>query len=85
LFLIFFALECSLILLSPGVPDRCPQELEHRAQARYDRLAQLSSELNWYRGQYDTLDTLIEALRTDNGWLEYRLQAVQDALLDQHA
>jgi hypothetical protein len=85
LFLIFFALECSSILLSPSVPDCCPQELEHRAQARYDRLAQLSSELNWYRGQYDTLDTLIEALRTDNGWLEYRLRAVQDALLDQHA
>jgi hypothetical protein len=24
LFLIFFALECSLILLSPGVPGHCP-------------------------------------------------------------
>jgi hypothetical protein len=27
----------------------------------------------------------VEALRTDNGWLEYRLRAVQDALLDQCA
>jgi hypothetical protein len=27
----------------------------------------------------------VEALRTDNGWLEYRLQAVQDELLDQGA
>jgi hypothetical protein len=27
----------------------------------------------------------VEAPRTDNGWLEYWLQAVQDALLDQGA
>jgi chromosome segregation ATPase len=27
----------------------------------------------------------VEALRTDNGWLDYRLQAVRDALIDQHA
>jgi hypothetical protein len=27
----------------------------------------------------------VEALRTDNGWLEYRLQAVRDELLDQVA
>jgi hypothetical protein len=33
----------------------------------------LSSERNWYRDQYDALDALVEALRTDNGWLEYRL------------
>jgi hypothetical protein len=45
----------------------------------------LSSELDWYRGQYDALDTLMEALRAENGWLEYRLRAVQDALLDQGA
>jgi chromosome segregation ATPase len=43
----------------------------------------LSSELDWYRGQYDSLDALVAALRTDNGWLEYRLQAVRDELLDQ--
>jgi chromosome segregation ATPase len=43
----------------------------------------LSSELDWYRGQYDSLDALVEALRTDNGWLEYRLRAVRDELLDQ--
>jgi hypothetical protein len=28
---------------------------------------------------------LVEALRADNGWLEYRLQVVQDTLLDQGA
>jgi uncharacterized protein YhaN len=61
------------------------QELEGRARARYDRLARLSSELDRYRGQYDALDALVEALRTDNGWLEYRLRVVQDALLDQRA
>jgi uncharacterized protein YgiM (DUF1202 family) len=27
----------------------------------------------------------VEALQTDNGWLEYRLRAVQDTLLDQRA
>jgi chromosome segregation ATPase len=43
----------------------------------------LSTELDWYRGQYDALDALVEALRTDNGWLEYRLRAVRDELLDQ--
>jgi predicted RNA-binding protein with PIN domain len=45
----------------------------------------LSSERDWYRDQYDTLDALVEALQTDNGWLEYRLQVVRDAFLDQGA
>jgi hypothetical protein len=59
--------------------------LEGRAWERYDRLDRLSYERNWYRDQYDTLDALVEALRTDNGWLEYRLQVVQDELLEQDA
>jgi hypothetical protein len=45
----------------------------------------LSAERDWYRDQYDSLDALVEALRTDNGWLEYRLQTVRDELLDQGA
>jgi chromosome segregation ATPase len=45
----------------------------------------LSSELDWYQGQYDALNALVEALRMNNSWLEYRLRAVQDALLDQRA
>jgi hypothetical protein len=45
----------------------------------------LSSERDWYRNQYDALDALVEALRIDNGWLEYRLQVVRDAFLDQGA
>jgi chromosome segregation ATPase len=43
----------------------------------------LSTERDWYRDQYDSLDALVEALQTDNGWLEYRLQTVRDELLDQ--
>jgi hypothetical protein len=47
----------------------------------------LSSDRDWYRDQYDALDALIEALRTDNGWLEYRLEAMpmRDELLEQGA
>jgi hypothetical protein len=45
----------------------------------------LSTELDLYRSQYDSLDALVEALRTDNGWLEYRMRAVRDDLLDQGA
>jgi hypothetical protein len=40
---------------------------------------------DWYRDQYDALDTLVEALRTNNGWLEYRLELVRDELLEQGA
>jgi Mg2+ and Co2+ transporter CorA len=59
--------------------------LEGRARERHDRLDQLSSERNWYRDQYDTLDALVEALRTDNEWLEYRVEAIRDELLEQDA
>jgi hypothetical protein len=45
----------------------------------------LSSERDWYLDQYNALDALVEAQRTDNGWLEYRLQVVRDAFLDQGA
>jgi hypothetical protein len=31
------------------------------------------------------LDSLVEALRTDSGWLYYRLQAVRDELLEKDA
>jgi hypothetical protein len=59
--------------------------LEGQAREKYGRLDRLSSERNWYRDQYDALDALVEALRTYNGWLEYRLQAVRDELLEQDA
>jgi hypothetical protein len=45
----------------------------------------LSSKRDWYWDQYDSLDALMEALRTDNRWLEYRLQIVRDELLNQGA
>jgi hypothetical protein len=45
----------------------------------------LSAEQDWYRDQYNSLGALMEALRSDNGWLEYRLRAVRDELLDQGA
>jgi chromosome segregation ATPase len=45
----------------------------------------LSSECNWYRDQYDALDALVKALRTDNRWLEYQVEAMRDELLDQDA
>jgi hypothetical protein len=80
LLLIFFVLGHFLRVL-----DCYSQELEGRAQTRYSHLAQLSTELDWYWDQYDTLDALVEALRTDNGCLEYRLRVVRDALLDQGA
>jgi predicted RNA-binding protein with PIN domain len=59
--------------------------LEGRARERYGRLDRLRYERNSYRDQYDALDALVEALRTYNGWLEYRLQVVRDAFLDQGA
>jgi hypothetical protein len=45
----------------------------------------LSSERNWYRDQYNALDALVVALRTYNGWLEYRVEAMRDELLEQDA
>jgi hypothetical protein len=44
-----------------------------------------SSNRNWYRDQYDTLDTLVEALQTDNGWLENQVEAMCNKLPEQDA
>jgi chromosome segregation ATPase len=52
--------------------------LEGRAQERYSALDQLDAELSWYRKQYNTLDSLVKALRTPDGWLAYRVEALQD-------
>jgi hypothetical protein len=40
----------------------------------------MSSDLDWYQGQYEYLDAMVEALQTDNDWLEYRLMAAEVAL-----
>jgi hypothetical protein len=52
--------------------------LERQARERYDTLDRLDAELNWYRGQYNALDALVEALRTPDRWLVYRAEALRD-------
>jgi hypothetical protein len=54
------------------------QDLEGRARERYDALDQLNAELSWYRGPYNALDALVEALRTLDRWLVYRAEALRD-------
>jgi chromosome segregation ATPase len=54
--------------------------LEARARERYDALDRLDAELNWYREQYNALDTLVEALRTPDGWLVYRAESLRGQL-----
>jgi hypothetical protein len=54
------------------------QDLERQARERYDSLDHLDAELNLYRGQYNALDALVEALRTPDRWLVYRAEAMRD-------
>jgi hypothetical protein len=42
----------------------------------------MSSELCQLQEKRDTLDALVEALRTRDGWLVYRAEALQDHLLE---
>jgi uncharacterized protein involved in exopolysaccharide biosynthesis len=58
------------------------QELELRAHDRYGTLDQMTAELRQLREQRDTLDALAEALRTRDGWLAYRAEALRDQLLE---
>jgi chromosome segregation ATPase len=58
------------------------QELEHRARDRYNSLDQMSVELRQLREQRDAFDALAEALRTRDGWLSYRAEALRDQLLE---
>jgi hypothetical protein len=50
--------------------------LEDWARERYDALDQMSSKLRRLREQRDALDALVEALRTGDGWLAYRVEAL---------
>jgi hypothetical protein len=52
--------------------------LEGRARERYDALDRLDAKLSWYRGQYNALNALIEALSTPDQWLVYRVEALRD-------
>jgi chromosome segregation ATPase len=58
------------------------QELELRAHDRYGALDQMSAELRQLREQRNALDALAEALRTRDGWLAYRAEALRDQLLE---
>jgi hypothetical protein len=58
------------------------QELEHHTRDRYGALDQMSTELCQLREQRDALDALAEALRTRDGWLAYRAEALRDQLLE---
>jgi hypothetical protein len=58
------------------------QELEHRARNKYGAFDQMSAELCQLREQRDALDALVEALRTPDGWLSYRAEALRDQLLE---
>jgi hypothetical protein len=56
--------------------------LEDCTRERYGALDQMSSKLRQLQEQRDALDTLVEALRTDDGWLAYRAEALLDQLLE---
>jgi chromosome segregation ATPase len=56
--------------------------LEIRAWDRYGTLDQMSSELRRLQEQRDALDALVEASRTNDGWLAYRAEALRDHLLE---
>jgi hypothetical protein len=51
------------------------QDLERRARERYNALDRLDADLRWYRGKYEALDALVEALRSPERWLAYRAEA----------
>jgi hypothetical protein len=76
-----FCARTSLKWLSP-VFVCWRQELEIRAQDRYDALDQMSSELHRLQEQRDALDALVVALRTSDEWLAYRAEALRDHHLE---
>jgi hypothetical protein len=59
--------------------------LERRARERYDTLDCLDIDLSWYRGQYNALDALVEARRSPDRWLVYRVEALLDHPPEQDA
>jgi hypothetical protein len=61
------------------------QDLERRARERYDALDRLDADLHWYRGQYETIDAHVEALRSPDRWLVYRAEALLDLPPEQDA
>jgi chromosome segregation ATPase len=56
--------------------------LEICARDRYGALNQMSSELRRLQEQRDALDALVEALRTNDGWLAYQAEALRNHLME---
>jgi chromosome segregation ATPase len=73
---LFLMARCLLVLVC------WRQELEHRARDKYGAFDQMSAELRQLREQRDAFDALAEALRTQDGWLSYRAEALRDQLLE---
>jgi hypothetical protein len=80
-----FAVPPHALFRVRAFPDSCSshlarwrQELERQARERYDALDRLEADLHWYRGQYEALDALVEALRLPDRWLAYRAEALLD-------
>jgi chromosome segregation ATPase len=73
---LFLAARCLLVLVC------WRQELEHRARDKYGAFDQMNAELRQLREQRDAFDALAEALRTQDGWLSYRAEALRDQLLE---
>jgi hypothetical protein len=59
--------------------------LERRAREQYDTLDRLDADFHWYRGQYEALDALVEALKSPDRWLAYRAEALLDLPPEQGA
>jgi chromosome segregation ATPase len=82
-FFLVLSSSCSFLVARRLLVSVCwRQELEHRARDRYGALAQMSAELRQLREQRDALDALAEAVRTWDGWLAYRAEALRDQLLE---
>jgi hypothetical protein len=60
-------------------------ELERRARERFVVLDRLDADFRWYRGQYEALEALVEALRSPDRWLAYRAEALLDSPPEQDA
>jgi chromosome segregation ATPase len=82
-FFLVLSSSCSFLVARRILVSVCwRQELEHRARDTCGALAQMSTELRQLREQRDTFDALTEALRTRDGWLAYRAEALRDQLLE---
>jgi hypothetical protein len=69
----------------PSRSSRWWQELERWTRERYVVLDRLDADFRWYRGQYEVLDALVEALRSPDRWLAYRAEALLDLPPEQGA